>query len=218
VLEAEASRRADGEEKVRFLLQAATTLIDHCADPANALRVVLMVRSLQPESLDAAIVFAKASVALGQTEDAIRVLREAAYWARGQRSAIAAIYLEIGKAYLAIDDLLEAAEALREAFAADWRTGDVALLLGLLSIDIDDEKTAERALTAVTTLPVHDENPKEASNKSTGLYHLAKMAYARGDFVKAKLLAGKALEVSDNADARSLLKRLMEAKAASVAG
>jgi hypothetical protein len=218
VLEAEASRREDVAEKVRFLLQAATTLVDHCADPSNALRVVLMVRSLQPESFDAAIVFAKASVALGQTEEAIRVLREAAYWARGQRSVMAAIYLEIGNAYLAIDDLLEAAEALREAFAADWRTGDVALLLGLLSIDINDEKTAERALTAVTTLPVHDGNATEGFSKSTALYHLASMAYSRGDLVKAKLLAGRALDVSDNADARSLLRRLAEAKAASIAG
>jgi len=217
VLEAEASRREDATEKVQFLLQAATTLLEHGEDASNAHRVATLVRSLQPESLDGAIVLAKASIALGHTDEAIQVLREAAQRVRGQRSVTASIYVEIGKAYLAVDDLLEAAEALKEAFAADWRTRDVALLLGQVSIDIGDEKTAERALTAVTTLPVREGNAKEVSTKATGFYHLASIAFAKGDLVKAKLLAAKALDLDDHPGARVLLMRLAQARASSVA-
>jgi tetratricopeptide (TPR) repeat protein len=215
VLEAEALRRGDVADKVRFLLQAATTWLEHGDNASNALRVAAVASALQPESIDTAMIFAKASLAVGQTDEAIVALRRAAQRARGQRSAVAAIHLEIGKAYLSGDQLLEAAEALREAFASDWRTGDVALLLGLVSIDLGDEKTAERALTAVTTLPVHDGHAKAAYNKATGFYHLAAMALAKGDFVKAKLLAAKAIEVGDHPDARRLLKQLADARAAS---
>jgi tetratricopeptide (TPR) repeat protein len=218
VLEAEASRREDPADKVHFLLRAATTLLEHGEDPSGALRVARHAQSLQPESVDASIVFARACVALGRTDDAIAALRGAAQLVRGQRSAIAGIHLEIAKAYLAVDDLLEASEALKEAFAADWRTGEVALLLGLLSIDISDDRTAERALTAVTTLPVREGNSKDMSNKATGFYHLASMAYAKGDWVKAKLLAAKAVDMCDHADARGLLRRLAQEKASNVAG
>ncbi|MGA2448080.1 MAG: tetratricopeptide repeat protein [Polyangiaceae bacterium] len=218
VLEAEALRREDPADKVQFLLQAATTLLEHGEDPSNALRVVHLARSLQPESMDGAVLFARANVALGRIDDAIAALRGAVLRARGHRGAIAALHLEIAKAYLAVDDLLEASESLKEAFAADWRTGDTALLLGLLSVDIGDDKTAERALTAVTTLPVREGNPVDVSSKATGFYLLASMAHTKGDLVKAKLLAAKAVDMSDHPDARGLLRRLAQEKASSATG
>jgi hypothetical protein len=97
----------------------------------------------------------------------------------------------MAKAYLADDDLLEALEVLKAGFAADWRTGEIAMLLGLVALDLDDDKTAERALIAVTTMPARKDSG-DASAKALAFEHLSSIAQARGDVAKAKLLATKA--------------------------
>src|SRR5579862_7935408 len=97
----------------------------------------------------------------------------------------------MARAYLAEDDLAEALESLKAGFAADWRTGEVAMLLGLVALDLDDDKTAERALIAVTTMPSRKDTT-DAASKALAFEHLASIAQARGDVAKAKLLATKA--------------------------
>ncbi|MGH7732746.1 MAG: hypothetical protein ACREOE_03350 [Gemmatimonadales bacterium] len=80
--------------------------------------------------------------------------------------------------------------ALKAAFVADARHGEVALLLGLLSLDLEDGKTAERALTAVSKMT----SRVEPAQKGLALFHLARLAQAKGDVAKARLLATRALE------------------------
>jgi tetratricopeptide (TPR) repeat protein len=75
--------------------------------------------------------------------------------------SLAGVYLELARAHLhrSLDELAEALHALKAGFAIDFRNGELAMLLGLLALDLGDEKTAERALLAVVTLA-----PKEESN------------------------------------------------------
>jgi hypothetical protein len=96
----------------------------------------------------------------------------------------------VAKAHLSVDRLVEAWHALRSAFSADRRDGDIALMLGLLSVDLEDDQTAERALTAVTKMT----SRVDASSRALAFYHLARMAYVRGETTKARLLATKAVE------------------------
>ena len=125
---------------------------------------------------------------------------------------VAGIYLEIGKAHLACDELVEAFEALDFGFAVDWRVGDVALLLGLVACDLDQEKAAVRAFSAVTTLPPRKEPSgpgADAATKAIAFYHLAAIALAQGDLAKARRLATKAVNGDpSHGRARALFEKL----------
>ena len=68
--------------------------------------------------------------------------------ARGKRTPLLArLHLEAARAHLAIDEIVEAFDSLKAGFSLDWRNAEIAMLLGLVAIDLDDEKLAERALS-----------------------------------------------------------------------
>ena len=111
-----------------------------------------------PENLDVLVLWARAQVATGQHHAALRALYDVAERNRGKRSpALANVYREIAKAHLASDELAEALDALDFGFAVDWRVGDLAMLLGLVALDLGEDKVAVRAFSAVTTLPAEEE-------------------------------------------------------------
>lgn len=203
-----------GDEKIALLLRAARLSLDQGGNPAAALPILERARSAAPESVEVALLLARTQVAVGQTRAALAVLGDAVERSRGSRPQQASVYLEMGRAHLACDELVEASEALKAGFAADWKTGDIAMQLGLVSIDLDDDKTAERALLAVTTMPTRKDHG-DGGVKATAFYQLAALAYAKGDVAKAKLLATKATGGDPSHDAaRGLLERL-NAEAAS---
>jgi tetratricopeptide (TPR) repeat protein len=206
-------RRAEAQpgvaEKQALLLRAARLELEHGGDFARALAILDVARATAPDHVEVGVLWAKAQVALGNVDEALAVLAEAAERSRSHRPLLASVQLEIAKAHLAVDDLAEAQEALKVGFAADWRTGDLAMVLGLVSLDIGDEKTAERALIAVTTMPQRKDVP-DAPAKAVAFYHLASLAYARGDLAKARLLAAKAVggDPAAHGPARLLLEKL----------
>jgi hypothetical protein len=68
---------------------------------------------------------------------------------------------------------------------------------------------SERALIAVTTMPPR-KDATDGPNKALAFYHLAALAYHRGDVAKAKLLAAKAVggDPAQQGAARGLLEKL----------
>jgi thioredoxin-like negative regulator of GroEL len=178
-------------EKVALWLRATQLGLDHGVDPLEVLPLVEQARASAPESVEVALVWARAHVALGRTREALQALGDAVDRCRSSRPLLAAVHLQIAKAHLADDDLPEALEALKAGFATDWRTGEIAMLLGLVAMDLDDDKTAERALIAVTTMPQR-KDAQDAAAKAIAFEHLAAIATARGDTAKAKLLITKA--------------------------
>jgi hypothetical protein len=138
----------------------------------------------------AAITYAKTCSALGCPADGVPTLEEACDRSSGKRSPLlAAGYLELGKAHLACGEQARAAEALKRAFAIHPRNAELAILLGLVAIDLCDEKTAERALLVVGLLP---SDACDDEDRAVALHHLAAIARARGDVVKAERWTAKA--------------------------
>jgi Flp pilus assembly protein TadD len=207
-----AGREGNASEKTRLRLRAADLLLDAGA-PATAWDLIEAAAAAEPENLDALFLQGRAQVAFGRPEDALAVLGTLALRQQGKRTPLMGrAYFEIAKAHLMLDELFAALEALDFAAAIDRRSDEIALLLALVALDLGDEKTAERALIAITTMPPRKDGGggADAATKALAFYHLASLAYAKGDAGKAKRLAGRAVGAGDPAHtaARALLERL----------
>jgi Tfp pilus assembly protein PilF len=80
---------------------------------------------------------------------------------------------------------------LKAGFAIDLRNGELAILTGLVALDLGDEKVAERSLLAAATMPRKDDGPPV--DRAGALYHLANMALTHNDALRAKRWIEKAL-------------------------
>ncbi len=213
LLVARARQHADGAPRTQMLLRAANVLLVDAGRPEAALDAIELARSANPDDVDVLLSWARIQVALGRANHALIMLYEAAERLQGKKTpALASIHLAIGKAHLAVDEVVEAFDALETAFAIDWRTEDLAMLLGLVAVDLADERAAERAFSAVTTLPPRKgaAGPgADAATKAVAYHHLASLALSRGDLAKARRLAAKALSAdAGHAGARALLERI----------
>jgi hypothetical protein len=94
----------------------------------------------------------------------------------------------------------------------DWRNSEIAMLLGLVAIDLDEEKIAERALSGLTAMPARKGASGEGADPSAqaiAFYQLAVLAQTKGDRGKARRLASKAIGIdAGHAGARALLEQL----------
>jgi tetratricopeptide (TPR) repeat protein len=213
LLTSRAELQADAGEKTRLLLLAGKLLLEDAREPAAALDVIERARAASPEGIEAALLWARAKMALGRPHEALAVLHEAAGRTRGKRSALLAfVNLEIGKAHLSQDELLEAFDALKAGFSLNGRVCAMAMTLGLVAIDLGEMQVAERALSAVTTMPSRSDAALEGADpasRALAYFHLASIAYEKGDIGRARRLATKAVTGDpDHVAARALLARL----------
>jgi tetratricopeptide (TPR) repeat protein len=212
-LESHAERAPEVAEKVALLLRAATVHVERCGQASSALPLIERARAVQPESIEATLAWAELRSASGRSRDVLAALQDVAQRNRGKRTpSLASVYLAIGKAHLAADDLVEALEALKAGFAIDWHCGELALLVGLVALDLGEDKTAERALLGVAMAALRKEGSSAGAapaEKVAAFYHLAAMARAQGDFAKARRWVTKAAsEDPSHAGARALLEEL----------
>jgi tetratricopeptide (TPR) repeat protein len=213
ILMARAEQEEGTEAKADLLFRAAQLQLDEASDPAGALPLLDSVRAVRPDSVEVRLLWARAQVALGGASEALKLLYDTLEQCGKRSTWLSRIYLEIGKAHLAVDELPEARFALESGFGSDWRTGDIAMLLGLVALDLGEDKTAERAFSAVTALPprrgASGGAGADAASKATAYYHLAAIAMGKGDLEKARRMAGKALGGEPgNLAARALLESL----------
>lgn len=189
---AQAEKQASPAESAQLLVRGGVLLLEKARAPAEALTLAELARTASGESVEAALLWARAQGALGRPREALSVLQEAIDRSRGKRTPLLArVCLEAANAHLALDEILEAHELLKTAYGMDARNGEVAMLLALVSLDVDDERTAERALFAITGTTARAGADKQAH--AAAFYHLASAAYAKGDGAKARRLLGKAL-------------------------
>src|SRR5690606_12595694 len=147
VLIDDAARRDKPAAKAALLAQAARLVID--TDPMRA-QALLEQAEQAPSSLESGVLLARLRALAGQREDAIVELTRLAepHDSRKPLARVAALW-ELAQLYLRDDEILEAYDALSQAHKLERRNGEVALTLGMLAVDLDDEKMAGRALRAV---------------------------------------------------------------------
>ncbi len=205
----EALERALGEAPESApLTQRLARICEKNGDWTRLARLAETLRAKNPDNLEAVLLWALALRHLSRAGEALAGLTTAVERSRGKRSPLLArLLLEAARAHLAVDELVEAYDQLRAAFAMDARNAEVAMLLALVAIDLDDERTAERSLFTVTGTPAKTDADRRA--QATAFCHLAAMAHAKGDGPKARRLAGKALSTDPGYSlAQSLLEKL----------
>jgi golgin subfamily B member 1 len=171
------------------------------------------VRKLSPESIQGAVLLARAHAALGKSHEALAALEEVVAAHRGRRSRdLALVHREISNVHLEAGNLAAALEALSRAFDLDMRNGELAMQLGHLALDGGGTETAAKAFRPVTMKKLKTPGTLEgasAESKAVAYYHLSRIAQAQGDVRKARLMASKAVSENPNhAEAQALLKEL----------
>jgi tetratricopeptide (TPR) repeat protein len=199
------------------LTQRLARICEQDGDWARLARLAETLRSKNPDNLEAVLLWAHALRGLSRAGEALAALTHALERNRGKRSPLVArLLLEAARSHLAVDEIVEAFDHLKAAYAMDARNAEGAMLLALVAIDLDDDRVAERALFTVTGAPPKTEADRRA--QATGFYHLASMAHVKGDGPKARRLAGKALSMDPaHAPAQALLEKLDSSGSAVVA-
>ena len=81
-----------------------------------------------------------------------------------------------------------AIEALAKAFDNQPQHGGIALELGQLAIDLDEQDIAQRAFRAVTLMKADSGSGVTAQDRAIAYFHLGNMAYKQGDARRATSL------------------------------
>ncbi|HEU5074881.1 MAG TPA: hypothetical protein VFU02_11915, partial [Polyangiaceae bacterium] len=208
----DAERSEALDAKAVLLAQAARLVID--TDPARA-ELYLEQAERAHSSLDSGVLLARLRAMRGQRQEAISDLAELAAPSEARKPAArAAAYWELAQLYLRGDEICEAFDALVQAQKLERRNGELTLTLGMLALDLDDEKTAGRALRSVTAMKDRtgtalDAQGARPSERSKAYLLLSNVARRKGDTSAARRMAQKAVtEDPDNQDARLLFEAL----------
>ncbi|MBL8739974.1 MAG: hypothetical protein JNK04_02735, partial [Myxococcales bacterium] len=130
---------------------------------------------------------------------------------RGKRSR------ELGQAYYSLyrvesktGNLSEAIEALVKAFDNQSQNGSLALELGQLALDLDEQDIAQRAYRAITLMKVDGTSGVTPQDRAVAYFHLGNMAFKQGDMRRARLMLDKSVAEDGSLDAaRELLAQLV---------
>lgn len=211
--------RANDDESARYdtLLEAARLLLygtgDASLGPAMAERSIAVLEEaapMRPDDPDVILLLCDAFGAAGRIDDARARLAQVIGGYRGKRSK------ELGQAYYTLyrveardGNLTEAMAALSKAFDNQPQNGGIALELGQLALDLDDQDVAQRAFRAVTLMKVDGSSGVTTQDRALAYFQLGSLAVRQGDNRRAKLMLDKSLaEDPSLAEARELLARL----------
>jgi len=104
---------------------------------------------------------------------------------------------EVAQLHLGVDQLAEAHEALREAFRFRAKNAGIAWLFAQLSLDLNDDDGAKRALRVLVSLksgPEDGDDCVTTQTKSKAYYYLGRMLNSQGDASGARRMIGRSLE------------------------
>jgi tetratricopeptide (TPR) repeat protein len=214
----DAVNEPDPTLRLGTLLRVGALLLGPDGDAEAAVQVLESARQDNPESVDVVVLLARAYAAAQRAEEALSLLNAIADANRGRRTkSLGGIYSAMAQIHLDEGYLTDALAALGKAFELDPKNGELAMRLGQLAVEIDEDEVAQRAFRAVSIMKPPapgstDGAPSEA--KADANYYLAVLARKAGDPRKAKVLVAKALaEKTDHAGARQLLAELSAERA-----
>jgi len=214
----DASNEPDPARRMTGLLRVGALLLAPEGDPAAAVEVLETARRDNPDSVEVVVLLARAYAAAQRAEEALLLLNSIADANKGRRTkALGGVFSTMAQIHLDEGYLTDALAALGKAFELDPKNGELAMRLGQLAVEIDEDEVAHRAFRAVAIMKPPaagstDGAPSEA--KADANYYLAVLARKSGDPRKAKLLLAKALaENAEHAGARQLLAELSTERA-----
>ncbi len=201
--------------RLEHLLHAGALLLTSEEDAAYAVQILEEARGLSPESVDGTVLLARGYAMTGRGVEAMTLLGEVVAANRGRRvRELSPVYQEMSRLQLQEGLLDDALQSLTRAFEMDMKNARVAIELGQLALDLDNEDVASRAYRAVTMLRpgADDDNGPEGAlqaMRAHAQFQLALIARNKGDARRARMLVTKAL--SDNPEhpqAQALLAEL----------
>jgi lipopolysaccharide biosynthesis regulator YciM len=212
----QAMATVDLADRLALLLRAGGLLLGEGGDPEAAVRILETARQDNPENLQAIVLLARAYSRAQRAEDGLALLNSIADANRGRRGkGLGPVYTAMAEIHLDEGFLTDALQALTKAFELDPKNGELAMRLGQLAIEIDEDETAQRAFRAVAIMKPPAPGSSEGAlpdAKADANYFLAVLARKQGDARKAKVLASKALgEKPGHEAARQLLAELASA-------
>jgi tetratricopeptide (TPR) repeat protein len=210
--------RAEVEQDIAtrhsLLLTAGSQLLFIEDGAEEGLRVLDEARSLSPESIDGSVAYARGLAVVGRADEAMALLNEIIAGFKGRRAKeLGPVYRQISELQLSGGILDEALASLTKAFEMDMKNPLVALELGQLALDLDDQDVAGRAFRAVTMLRPTDDAPDSVTpeHRAHAQFQLAVMAHAQGDDRRARVLVNKALSENPEHGSAQELKAVLEA-------
>jgi tetratricopeptide (TPR) repeat protein len=143
------------------------------------------------------VLLARAYSLAKRNDEALTMLQSVADAQRGRRSkALSAVHEQIASIHLEEGFLTDALAALSKAFEMDSKNARLAMLLGRLAVDMEENDVAQRAFRSVTIMRNAEPGDADGASqeyKADANYHLALLAQKGGDARKAKVLVSKAL-------------------------
>ena len=160
----DAAKETEVSGRFALLLMAANLLLGHEGDPGQAAQVLEEALTLRSEDDDAVLLLGRALMAQGKEPEAMALYRSTLAQRKGRRSKqLSAMHRELARVHRKEGDLGAALSALTKAFDMDLHNGEIALELGLLAKDLDDQELASRAFRSVTFMKVAPPGTTEGS-------------------------------------------------------
>ncbi|APR81973.1 DNA double-strand break repair Rad50 ATPase [Minicystis rosea] len=208
----DAARAPDVPGRFALLVQAGRLLLGE-NEPGQAAAILAEAKGLRPDDLEATLLLGDALASTGRSTEARGVLESAVAAQKGRRSKLlAAVHRRIARIALSAGDRAAALAALGKAFDNDPQNGQLAMELGAIAVEHDDQELATRAFRAVTLMksaPTGSTDGVTIQLRAVAYYHLGRMAYLQGDRRKARLMIDKAVADDPTLDAaRALLDQL----------
>ncbi len=204
----------DNAAQVALFVRATRILLKDPTQLQKATDTVSAARAATPGKLDMELLWVEILTSASRYSDALAALEALAEGQRGKRSkSMATIHLAMANTHFAVDDIFEAFDALKKAFNIDPLSAEIALQLGLTALDLDEVRTADRALRAVTTMKARPKNGTgggaTTQARATAYYHLGRAARDKGDRQRARMMLTKCVqEDPQRSEAQALLEQL----------
>jgi tetratricopeptide (TPR) repeat protein len=192
----EIGRLGDPLARHPLLVRVGELLLSPEGSTEEGIRILEEARQIDPHHVEGSVLLARGLSMTGRNDRALDLLSEIAAAARGKRSRrLAGVYEEIARIQLLEGFLTDALDALLKAHDLDLKNAKLAMRLGKLAVDIDEDVTAQRAFRSVTLMKSIADAPDSVTPelRADAQYGLALLAKKHGDQRKAKILVAKAL-------------------------